>query len=44
MHISSYVSKLEMTWPPGYKTFSMLNSTEHEVCPAHKCNIYEREK
>ena len=21
----------------GYKTFSMLNSTEHEIFPAHKC-------
>ena len=24
-------------WPQGYKTFFMLNSTEHEICPAHKC-------
>ena len=23
--------------PPGYKTFSMLNSAEHEIYPAHKC-------
>ena len=23
-----------MTWPRGYKTFFMLNSTEHELCPA----------
>ena len=21
----------------GYKTFSMLNSAEHEIYPAHKC-------
>ena len=21
----------------GYKTFFMLNSTEHEIFPAHKC-------
>ena len=21
----------------GYKTFFMLNSTEHEIYPAHKC-------
>ena len=37
-------------WPQGYKTFFMLNSTEHEIFPAHKCynanncwhfNIYE---
>ena len=24
------------TWPCGYKTFSMLNSVEHEVLNAHK--------
>ena len=24
-------------WPRGYKTVFMLNSTEHEICPAHKC-------
>ena len=38
-------------WPLGYKTFSMLNSTEFDIFPAHKCwnankclhvNIYER--
>ena len=23
--------------PRGYKTFSMLNSIEHEIFPAHKC-------
>ena len=23
--------------PRGYKTFFMLNSTEHEFFPAHKC-------
>ena len=23
--------------PRGYKTFFILNSTEHEFCPAHKC-------
>ena len=23
-------------WPRGYKTFSMLNSTEHELSTAHK--------
>ena len=40
----------------GYKTFFMLNSTEHEIFPAHKCfflipahkcqhlNMYEWEK
>ena len=25
------------TRPRGYKTFSMLNSAEHEIYPAHKC-------
>ena len=24
-------------WSRGYKTFFMLNSTEHEIFPAHKC-------
>ena len=24
------------TWPRGYKTFSMLNSVEHEISNAHK--------
>ena len=24
-------------WPQGYKTFFMLNSTEHEIFAAHKC-------
>ena len=28
---------LQKTRPRGYKTFSMLNSAEHEVYPAHKC-------
>ena len=23
--------------PQGYKTFSMLNTAEHEIYPAHKC-------
>ena len=25
------------TRPRGYKFFFMLNSTEHEIIPAHKC-------
>ena len=25
------------SWPRGYKTFSILNSTEYEIFPAHKC-------
>ena len=24
-------------WPRGYKTYFMLNSTENETFPAHKC-------
>ena len=24
------------SWPRGYKTFSMLNSAEHEILNAHK--------
>ena len=24
------------TWPRGYKTFFMLNSTEHEILTSHK--------
>ena len=27
---------LDMTRPQGYKTFFMLNSTEHEISTAHK--------
>ena len=26
----------EAAWPRGYKTFSMLNSAEHEIINAHK--------
>ena len=26
-----------IAWPRGYKTFFLLNSTEHETFPAHKC-------
>ena len=26
----------QFTWPQGYKTFSMLNSAEHEILNAHK--------
>ena len=28
--------KLFLAWPRGYKTFFMLNSTEHEISTAHK--------
>ena len=26
-----------MRWPRDYKTFFILNSAEHEIYPAHKC-------
>ena len=26
----------QSTWPHGYKTFFMLNSTEHEIYPTRK--------
>ena len=41
------------TWSPAYKKFSMLNSAETKIYPAHKClnayncwhfNIYEQDK
>ena len=44
---------LNQNWPQDYKTIFMLNSTEHEIFPAHKCsnansswhiNIHEHEK
>ena len=30
---------LSLIWPRGYKTFIMLNSAEHEICPANKSQI-----
>ena len=30
------VDVFDETWPRGYKTFSMLNSVEHEILNAHK--------
>ena len=27
-------------WPRGYKTFFMLKSAEHEICPANKSQYY----
>ena len=41
-----------LTRPQGYKTFFMLNSTEHAIYPAHKysnancwhVNIFEQDK
>ena len=49
----NHVPKNLKIWPQGYKTFSMLNSAEHEIYPAHKCYnanncwhfiIYEQDK
>ena len=31
------ISSSQMSWPQAYKTFSMLNSAEHEMYPTHKC-------
>ena len=31
-----------MIRPRGYKTFSMLNSVEHETLNAHKCKKYHK--
>ena len=41
-HLSEYkkykqLALISRPWPRGYKTFFMLNSVEHEICPAHKC-------
>ena len=32
------------TWPQGYKTFFIFNSTEHEILNCWHFNIYELEK
>ena len=31
-------------WPRGYKTFFMLNSTEHEISTAHKIKYRQIKK
>ena len=31
------LAPINACWPRGYKTFFMLNSTEHEIYPARKC-------
>ena len=38
----SYRSSL--IWPRGYKTFFVLNSTEHEISTAHKKLKYRQTK
>ena len=38
---------MQENWSQGYKTFSMLSSTETKIYPAHNCwhfNIYEQDK
>ena len=36
LHISlKFMNILSKTWPRGFKTFFMLNSAEHEICPAN---------
>ena len=32
-----YVISHSFTRPQGYKTFSMLNSADYDINPAHKC-------
>ena len=34
-NISGTLLECQRTWPRGYETFSMLNSAEHEIYPAH---------
>ena len=31
-----FIHQVQFIRPQGYKTFLMLNSTEHEIYPAHK--------
>ena len=32
-----FTHQTERNWPRGYKTFFMLNSSEHEIFPALNC-------
>ena len=32
----SLIARMDLSWPRGYKTFFMLNPTEHEISTAHK--------
>ena len=34
--------RLSLFWPRGYKTFFMLNSTEHEIFHANKSQITKK--
>ena len=37
LRCSALKELIGLIWPPGYKTFFMLKSAEHEIYPAHKC-------
>ena len=44
VHLNSQGCKVSLCghrrlWPRGYKTFFMLTSTAHEICPANKSQI-----
>ena len=34
-----FSNEIQLPWPWGYKTSFMLNSAEHEICPANKSQI-----
>ena len=36
IHVAKQLTDVSIG-PRGYKTFSVLNSAEHEIYPAHKC-------
>ena len=33
------IFRVNNIWPRGYKLFFMLNSAEHEICPANKTQL-----
>ena len=37
--VSIFRVNFVITWPQGYKTFFMLNSAEHEICPSNTSQI-----
>ena len=37
LFFSKFLHHASQNWPRGYKTFFMLNSTQHEIFPAHNC-------
>ena len=34
-HFSGFTQVSRKAWPRGYKTFFVLNSTEHDIFPVH---------